>query len=140
MLGVNDFIKNVEESDDRYICYNLGKDIRIFNYVIEDEELSNIEIYISSNVHLGSIINEIIRYIAWFNQCETELRTYYENELHEKVYDTWFDDIEVYNARFTFNSADDYGATISCGDQIIPDHTLEIDFEKEEVADIRLNG
>ncbi len=140
MLGVNDFIKNAEESDDRYICFNLGKSIRIFNDVIEDEDLSDVVINISSKIKLESIIDEIIGYIAWLSQCETELRTYYENELQEKVYDTWFDDIEVYHASITFNRADDYGATISCGDPIISDHTLEIDFEREEVADMRLNG
>ncbi len=45
-----------------------------------------------------------------------------------------------YHASITFNRADDYGATISCGDPIISDHILEIDFEREEVADMRLNG
>lgn len=45
-----------------------------------------------------------------------------------------------YHVSVTFESSDDLGATISCWDQIISDYTLEIDFEREEVADMRLNG
>ncbi|WP_010243300.1 hypothetical protein [Acetivibrio cellulolyticus] len=140
MLRLDDFIKNSEESDDRYTCYNLNKCIQIFNYSIEAEDLQEVKIYISTNIQIESIFNEMVSYLTWFSKCETELRTYYEIELHEKVNDTWFDEIEVYRVDFTFNSKDDYGATISCGDTILVGHILEIDFEREQVTDIRLNG
>jgi hypothetical protein len=68
------------------------------------------------------------------------LKSYYENKLNENVYDTWFDDIEVYRVDITFNDEYDYGATIYCGDRIFLGHALEIEFDQENIIDIRLNG
>lgn len=35
---------------------------------------------------------------------------------------------------------DDYGATIAFGESVFPNHIIELDFEKEEIIDNRLNG
>ena len=61
-------------------------------------------------------------------------------QLKEDVDDSWFNELEVYSADITFNSLEDYGATISCGDNILVDHILEFDFEKDQIVDIRMNG
>jgi hypothetical protein len=133
-----DFIKNNEESDERYSCYNIKGCIRIFNQKIDDAE--EIRINISNNTCLESVLDAVNKYIEWICKCEDILKTYYENELGHKVYNDWFEEIEVYSAELTFNSSEDYGATIYCGDQIIRDHILEIDFDKMSVEVIRLNG
>jgi hypothetical protein len=140
MIEISNFIMNDEESDSRYMCYNLNTRIRIFNQLIRDEDLEEVYIYVANSIQLESIINHIRHYIDWFSACETELKSYYENKLGEKVYDTWFEDIEVYRVDLTFNNKYDYGATIYCGDRIYVDHALEIEFNKEKIGDIRLNG
>jgi hypothetical protein len=140
MLKEMDFIKNDDESDGSYTCYNLTTSIRIFNYLITDENLEEVYIYVSDNAELTTIIGYIIHYIEWFGSCEKVLKSYYENKLNENVYDTWFDDIEVYRVDITFNDEYDYGATIYCGDRIFLGHALEIEFDQENIIDIRLNG
>lgn len=140
MVKEIDFIKNDDESDSSYTCYNLTTSIRIFNHLIADENLEEVNIYVSGNAELAAIIRYIIQYIEWFSSCEKVLKSYYENKLNENVYDTWFEDIEVYRVDITFNDEDDYGATIYCGDRIFLDHALEIEFDKESIIDIRLNG
>lgn len=59
MLKLEDFIKNDEESDDRYTCYNLNKSIQIFSQYIQEENLQDVQIYISSNIQVESIFNGI---------------------------------------------------------------------------------
>lgn len=140
MIKINNFIKNVEESDSRYICYNLNTSIRIFNHLLKDVDLEEAYIYVANDMQLVSAINHIVNYIDWFATCETVLKTYYENKLDEEVYDAWFSDIEVYRVDITFNNEYDYGATVHCGDRIYLDHALEIDFDKNNILDIRLNG
>ncbi|WFR58072.1 hypothetical protein QA584_03135 [Anaerocolumna sp. AGMB13025] len=140
MIKINNFIKNDEESDSRHICYNLNTSIRIFNHLLEDEDLEEVYIYVANDIQLVSIINHIVNYIDWFATCETVLKTYYENKLGEEVYDAWFNDIEVYRVDITFNNEYDYGATVYCGDRIYLDHALEINFDKNNILDIGLNG
>lgn len=140
VIELNNFIGNREESDDRYICYNLNKSIMIFNCLIEGENLSDVQIYVSNNIKLESIRKEILDYIEWFSKCKNILTSYYENRLNEKVPDKWFENIEIYRVDITFVNENDYGATIYCGDTVFLDHSLEIEFEKENVIDIILNG
>lgn len=138
MLVLSNFIKNDEESDDRYACYNISVCVDIFSKTIEESD--ELRINISKDTSLVKVLDGINQYLEWLCQCEDVLKKYYESELGEKVYDDWFKEIEVYNVDITFNSNSNYGATISCGDQVLRDHSLEIDFDKMQVEAIRLNG
>lgn len=84
MIKESDFIKNNDESDSNYTCYNLTTSIRIFNHLIADENLEEVYIYVSGNGELTAIINYIIHYIDWFSSCENVLKSYYENKLNIK--------------------------------------------------------
>ncbi|MHA7966774.1 hypothetical protein ACX93W_21925 [Paenibacillus sp. CAU 1782] len=134
------FVENVKDSDERYKCYTLKNAVQIFNQIICDENLDDVRIYISTEVDLYSISPNVESYINWFTQCETIVRHFYENELQHKTPQNWFNEIEVYNVDITFNSCEDYGATITCGDNILQDHILSIDFDREQISVINING
>jgi hypothetical protein len=57
--------------------------------------MEDVLIYVARNLSLSLIINQIIRYIDWINNSETMLKAYYETKLGEKVFDTWYSEIEV---------------------------------------------
>ncbi|WP_019419110.1 hypothetical protein [Paenibacillus sp. OSY-SE] len=114
--------------------------IQIFKQFIKDEDLDDVRIYISTNTELDMIASKVESYINWFTECETVFRNYYENELREQVHKDWFKEIEVYSVDITFNSKEDYGATIACGDSVLQDHILNIDFDREQIEAINLNG
>ncbi|WJM10602.1 hypothetical protein [Paenibacillus sp. PK1-4R] len=137
---LSEFIELEEESDESYRCYTLQNTVQIFKHLIQDEDLNDVRIYVSTNTPLDSMVHKIEDYIKWFSICETVFREYYENELQEKVHQNWFNEIEVYRADITFNSITDYGATISCGDHILLDHIMMIDFDREQIQAIHLNG
>ncbi|MEO2259586.1 hypothetical protein ABGV43_22075 [Paenibacillus amylolyticus] len=137
---LSEFIELEEESDESYRCYTLSNTVQIFKHCIQDEDLNDVRIYVSTYTSLNSIVIKIEDYIKWFSTCETVFREYYENELHEKVHKNWFNEIEVYRVDITFNSVADYGATISCGDNILHDHIMMIDFDREQIQAIHLNG
>ncbi|WP_458126501.1 hypothetical protein [Paenibacillus sp. Z3-2] len=138
MLG--QFIELEEESDERYRCYILQNTVQIFKHSNLDDDLNDVRFYVSTDMQLNSIANEIESYIKWFSTCETVFREYYENELHEKVHKDRFNEIEVYRIDITFNSLADYGATIACGDNILQDHIMIVDFDREQIQAINLNG
>lgn len=137
---LSEFIELEEESDESYRCYTLQNTVQIFKHCIQDEDLNDVRIYVSTNTPLDSMVNKIEDYIKWFSICETVFREHYENELQEKVHQNWFNEIEVYHADITFNSITDYGATISCGDYILHDHIMVIDFDREQIQAIHLIG
>ncbi|WP_454190062.1 hypothetical protein [Paenibacillus sp. Marseille-Q7038] len=112
--------------------------IQIFKQLIKDEDLKDVRENISTNTQLDSIASKVESYIKWFTECETVLRNYYENELREQIHNYWFDEIEVYSVDITFNSKEDYGATIACGDNVLQDHILIIDFDREKIEAINL--
>jgi len=134
------FIELEEESDESYLCYVLQSAVQIFKHSVQEEDLNDVRIYVSTNTKLDSIANKIEDYVKWFSTCETVFREYYENELHKKVHKDWFNEIEVYRVDITFNSISDYGATISCGDNILQDHIMIVDFNREQIQAIHLNG
>lgn len=140
MIETNNYNINEEESDVRHICYNLNSSIKVFNYLTNNGVFDGVYIYVNRNIELKFIASDLDNYIEWFKNCETILEPYYESIHGDKVYDRWFDDIEVYRVDITFNNKDDYGATIYCGDRIYIDHTLEIYFDRKEVSEVILNG
>ena len=139
-LVVSDFIKDELNSDERYNSYRLTVPIKIFQYTLMDDDLEEFELYVSKKILLQDIIYKINEYINWLQNFEQELKKYYEKQLHETVNKNWFNELEIYNVSITFDDLDDYGATISCGDNILSDHILEFDFEKNEIIDVRMNG
>jgi len=129
-LEYNDLIVNEDESTENCICYNLSKNINIFEVFMND--LEDIRINISKNSNLSDLIDSINEYIHYLNNCE--------NELGESVYKNWYNDLEVYAVDITFNSKEDYGASIACGDQIYSDHILNFQFDNKKIDYISLNG
>ncbi|MGV2883635.1 hypothetical protein [Paenibacillus taichungensis] len=136
----SDFIELLEESDERYKCYVLKNTVQIFKQSIKDEDLNDVRIYISTTIQLDAIADVIDSYLHWLTECEAVFRNYYENELREKVHKDWFNEIEVYQVDITFNSKEDYGATIACGDNVLQGHIMIIDFDREHIQAIHLNG
>lgn len=134
------FVEIVENHDKNYKCYAFENPLQIFKQMIKDEDLEEVQLYISTRLQLDSIVEQVESYLQWLAECGSVLQNYYEQELGEPVHSTWFDEIEIYSVEITFNSEEDYGATISCGDSIIQDHILIIHFDKETVEAIHLNG
>ena len=139
-LVVSNFIKDELNSDDRYNSYRLTVPIKIFQYTLMDDDLEEFELNVNKKILLEDIIYKINEYINWLQNCDQELTKYYEKQLDETINENWVNELEIYNVSITFDALDDYGATISCGDNILSDHILEFDFEKNEIIDVRMNG
>ena len=101
-LVVSDFIKDELNSDDRYNSYRLTVPIKIFQYTLMDDDLEEFELYVSKKILLQDIIYKINEYINWLQNCEQELKKYYEKQLHETVNKNWFNELEIYNVSIIF--------------------------------------
>lgn len=139
-MTVEQLTKDLDMSDDRYDCYHPTIPIQIFNCLIDTYTAEECEINIPKEYDLLKILPLINNYLNWLKECNKELTSYFEKRLGEVIPKKWFENIEVYHFSVTFNSADDYGATISCGESIFIDHTVEFDFEKFHIVDDRLIG
>lgn len=127
-------------SDDRYTCYHPIKPVKIFDYLIEEDELSECEIHILNGFAVKDALMVMDKYLEWLQRCEKELVAYFENLIEENLPEGWFEGIEVYSASMTIDSAEDYGITIAFGEEVFPDHAIELDFVKEDIVDNRLIG
>ena len=132
--------ENLLEKIDEYgefVKYRPITPIQIFQYKLDNCEC---EIQISKTLSKETIAPILIDYLKWLARCENEVRCYFAAKLNESLSTDWFQNIEVYNADITFVTSEDFGAVITFGESIFPDHIVELYFEKYEIDTDRLNG
>lgn len=129
-----------ELSDGRYKCYRPLGSVNIFGYEITEDDTEYFEISVSSNCSLEDVMPLLNKYLLWLADCKETLVTYFKEQLGEILPENWYEEIEVFTVSIVINSLDDYGATIAFGESIFGDHIVELDLEKEEIVDNRLNG
>ena len=71
---------------------------------------------------------------------EAEATEYFCSKLGERLPDDWFENIEVYCAEITFTTLEDFGAVISFGESMLPDHVIEFTIDKYTIKDDLLMG
>ena len=127
-----------EQIDDRYIAYQPIDTFMIFQKELDKDETEMYEILIESKQDIEKLEPVVSKYINWLNNCESEIRTHIVELIGESLPDSWMDDMEIYSASIVFNSAEDYGATISFSAcEALGDCVVEVDFDKEKIAEVR---
>lgn len=129
-----------ELSDGQYKCYRPLGSVNIFGYEITEDDTENFDISVASNIGLKNVLPLLNKYLLWLADCKETLVTYFEEQLGEILLENWYEEIEVFTVSIVINSLDDYGATIAFGESVFSDHIVELDLEKEEIVDNRLNG
>lgn len=132
--------ENLLEKIDEYgefVKYCPTTPIQIFEYQLDNREC---EIQISKALSKETIAPILIDYLKWLAWCENEVKCYFAEKLNESLPTDWFQSIEVYNADITFVTSEDFGAVITLGESIFPDHIVELYFEKYEIVDDGLIG
>lgn len=133
---LDNFLEKFDEYGE-FINYHPIAPIQIFGYKLDHHEC---EINISKTLSKEVIAPILIHYLKWLAGCENEVRCYFTSKLKESLPAEWFQNIEVYTASITFVTPENFGATISFGESIFPDHVIELHFEKYEIIDNGLNG
>lgn len=129
-----------EFSDERYNCYHPTYGAKVFGCKMLADEVENFEIFISKNNSLENILPLLNKYLQWLSDCRKMLVAYFAEVLQEKIPERWYEKIEVFRVSVVINGLDDYGATITFGESIYSDHMIELELEKQEIVDNRLNG
>ena len=73
------------------------------------------------------------KYIDWLSDCKSEIIRYFENKTNDGKLENKPKEIEVYNASITFNSLEDFGATVVFGENASEDQIFELNFDKFEI-------
>ena len=126
------------DKDHEYMCYKSKVEKVIFGKTVDGDDYEiNVAIEFKDQINTNMVLDS---YLKWLERCVDIVASYMEEVYGESLPDHWKESIEVYSVSITYNSEDDYGATIAFGESIFPDHIIELDFEKEEIIDNRLNG
>ena len=131
-----DLLQEFDE-DDLYVGYNPVIPMKIFGYELEPSEC---EIYISSKLHITEIVPALSQYFDWLASCKAEASEYFCSKLGERLPEDWFETIEVYSAEITFTTLEDFGAVISFGESMLPDHAVEFTIDKFTIKSDLLMG
>ena len=131
-----DLLQEFDE-DDLYVGYNPVTPIKIFGYELEP---SKCEIYISSKLQITEIVPVLSQYLDWLASCKAETSEYFCSKLGEKLPENWFETIEVYSAEITFTTLEDFGAVITFGESMLPDHVVEFTIDKFTIKNDLLMG
>ena len=139
--GVHEMLDSFHkfDEDERFFSYQPIEPIKIFNYKVEP---SDSIINISKSLNWIDVAPILTNYLEWLSMCKSKLVDYFQSKLtdYQNDWDDWFRTIEVYRVDITFLALDDFGATISFGESIFPDHIVEVDFEQFEIVSEGLNG
>ncbi len=84
-----------EEDDDNYYCYRPAKPIKVFNFLLNNEDCL---IYIGREIKKSKALKTASNYLNWFTQCKDTMTEYFEKRLDEEVGDNWFETIRVLEA------------------------------------------
>lgn len=125
------------DEDDSFVAYNPKTPIKIFGYELEQSEC---EIYIASKIRKKDIAQVLSQYLDWLASCKAEVTEYFCSKLGESLPDDWFENIVVYHAEITFNALNDFGAVISFGECMLPDHVVEFTIDKFTIKSDALMG
>ena len=131
-----DLLQEFDE-DDLYVGYNPVMPIKIFGYELEP---SKCEIYISSKLQIAEIAPALSQYLDWLASCKAEAMEYFCSKLGERLPEDWFETIEVFSAEITFTTLEDFGAVITFGESMLPDHVVEFTNENFTIKNDLLMG
>ena len=131
-----DLLQEFDE-DDLYVGYNPVTPIKIFGYELEP---SKCEIYISSKLQIAEIAPALSQYLDWLASCKAEATEYFCSKLGEKLPEDWFETIEVFSAEITFTTLEDFGAVITFGESMLPDHVVKFTIDKFTIENDLLMG
>lgn len=126
------------DEDDEYVCYKFKVEKIIFGKEVDGDDYEiNVAVEFRDQMNTNMVLDS---YLRWLEGCVDIVAAYMEEVSGESLPDNWKESIDVYSVSITYNSEDDYGATIAFGESVFPDHIIELDYEKEEIIDNRLNG
>ncbi len=129
------FILAEDIEDDGYNCYIPSENVKVFGYLLDLDEY---EIYVSKDYDIDDISPILNEYIEFLSGCKKEVLEYFEEKTGDKMPEEWFETIEVYNVAITFNSPEEFGATVVFGDGAFEDNIFELEFEKSEIVESRI--
>ena len=129
------FILAEDIEDDGYHSYFPSENEKVFGYLLNYDEY---EIYISKDYKIDDILPILNEYMDFLASPKREVLEYFEEKTGEKMPEEWYEGIEVYNVAITFNSPEDFGATVVFGDNAFEDNIFELEFEKSEITDGRI--
>jgi len=130
-----DFILAEDIEDDGYNCYFPSENEKIFGFSLNYDEY---EIYVSKEYKIDDILSILSEYMDFLASCKKEILEYFKEKTGDKLPDEWYKNIEVYNVAITFNSPEDFGATVVFGDGSFEDNIFELVFEKSEIVECGL--
>ena len=137
-LLITDFLESETEENQFSI---IDKDIVIFNKLVKNEKLA---IFIYGNHKIEDYAGKIADYIFWLGNCKNELIEFYNRKISEDIQeeadDDWYDSFEIFGVRVIVGQNATLFAEISVGDDLVPDHILDIEIEEHNVTGMNYDG
>lgn len=136
-LDLTDFIRSETEEDKFEI---LNKNMVVFNKTLKD---GKIEIYLPDRP-IETCADRIIKYIAWLSDCKSELIDFYNHQNNScavgQADEDWYDTLEIFSVSITMGQSTDIFADISVGDDLSPDHILDIETTNQTITTMSYDG
>lgn len=118
-----------------------SKNIVIFNQSVSSEDFT---ITLNENINFDDFFDEILKYLNWLSDAKTPLIKFYNKNispLTEQIADEdWYATLEVYSASLWVDSSGMIYGEIATGDQIDPDHILDISTENQKITKMSFDG
>ncbi|TPN85253.1 hypothetical protein [Aquimarina algicola] len=136
-ISLQDFVP-IDNDENDFTLTN--KSLVVFNKKINNKR---IEFHLG-NHELENYIDDIIKKLEWLSDCKEELICYYNRHLaqytNKQANENWYHTLEVLSLKVTIGESGNIFADISCGEDYMLDHILDVETNEREIYDMRFDG
>lgn len=146
-------LKNIiiEDNTDKTYPFNHGcikKPVKIFGQLLLGDDNKKLGLSFPKDTALENLLPAINEYLEFLSDCKTLLWDFYKeknadiiNEWFEGIMsEDWYETLEIYGAIIDFDRNGNPSGRFSCGDNMITDHLLCIEFNGREIAEMYFDG
>lgn len=148
MITIDNIKFDKQADTDNYLSGYIDIPIKIFGQIRFNDKKKKLKLSIKKGCDWESRIQDLNEYIDWLGNCKQEIEDFYKKE-NQAILDNWYDGkltpdffetLEVYSGTITILENDTLCADFSCGDNVLIDHLLLIEFDDKEITEMWHDG
>lgn len=146
MIEAKDIVIEENNTADIYNHGWVGKSVKIFGRDFFKE--GNLGLMVSKELNIESLPLALNDYLAFLSNCKELLMDCYREKNSEIINDCfdgemtadWYETLEIYGGGIEFDDKGTPSGHFSCGDNMVTDHLLMIEFEHKEINQMYFEG
>jgi len=146
MIEAKDIVIEKNNTADLYNHGWVEKSVKIFGRDFFKE--GNLGLMVSKKMNIEALIPTLNNYLEFLTDCKEILMEFYRvknsdiinNWFDGKMNSDWYETLEIYGGGIIFDDDGIPSGYFSCGDNMVTDHLLMVEFNHKEICQMCFEG